>query len=74
MKTYKVIIPENQIRNFPEYEEWINGSSNRLFSEIMKQCNPEILSVSYASRYTDNVDRIFEFESEEHYTWFLLRR
>ena len=73
MKTYEITISDAQIFDSPEYQEWLRDISRTSLDQIFIDNNPGLLYVH--ERYGNGLfNWVLEFESEEHYTWFLLRR
>ena len=67
--TFNVFFTEDELHQWPEYatDPWEYGFNEHIMGKF-----PYIISVEYAS--DAGFSRLFQFESEEHYNWFLLTR
>jgi hypothetical protein len=67
---FNISLTEEEFRQLPCYAKWWNDMSiEDHFHEWLPKYYPEVISVKWHES-----DRIFTFESEEHYNWFLLKQ
>jgi len=69
---YSVEIQWLVYRNWPVYSDWCINGVGGSFMLYVRDRYPEILSMGDHIA-ADGGFRVFEFESEEHYHWFLLK-
>ena len=69
---YEVRVGLEVYGEWDSYRRW--KVAYRVFGVWMPEQYPEVLSVEWYDDSAVNLDRIFRFESEEMYHWFLLRQ
>lgn len=67
---YEVSVRYGIYHKWESYKKWYDGD----FNEWIPVNYPEVLSVEWENNDGLNLDRIFRFDSEKMYQWFLLRQ
>lgn len=72
--TYKIDINDRTYRNWYAYTLWHTTDSYRhSYVQFLKETYPDILGISNGRVYNHGMYRTFEFQSEQHYHWFLMK-
>ena len=69
---YEVIFGHKVYGEWASYRRWKVECD--AFGMWLPKHYPEVLSVEWENNDGLNLDRIFRFENETHYHWFLLRQ
>ena len=67
---YRIVIHANVYRRWQVYTDWGTNGYDGGFGDFCMDRYPEVL---VRSAYVGGGIREFEFESEDHYNWFLLQ-
>ncbi len=71
---YEIILPSNIYRAWDSFKEYTNVADMLSFKDFIMENYPECVSVAYTIPSPRLLDMTFTFESEAHYTWFLLQQ